>query len=424
MSHLQLAITITLLVLLAPLTISWALWCLFALLALLPARRYAAAPSALRIDMLIPAHNEQILLPRLLATLAAQSPAGLARVGRTLVVADHCSDDTAALARQSGAEVLERQSGPRGKPAALRDGLALLNATGNERAVLILDADCTVSVNLLESLAAALDAGHPVAQAAYILDPAARPGEVRGGQKLHTPAMIAFALKNLTRPKGMARLGLPTQLFGTGMCFRADVLGGITFADHLTEDLKISHDLLLAGIKPAFVADALVRSPLPEERSAMSTQKLRWETGQIQTWAKLPGMLLRLLFRGRVGSALSLIDWSAPPVAMAIAAWLLLTFFAIVAAALHLASWFILLPFAVTLALLATYVILGTAQIAGPAAVVSLFVAVPRFLLWKIALYLRMLTGRGAKTWDRTPRDPIRPNATPTPPTVAQQGEP
>jgi cellulose synthase/poly-beta-1,6-N-acetylglucosamine synthase-like glycosyltransferase len=420
-SPLHLAITVALLVLLAPLTVSWSLWCLFALLALLPARRYAGSvPGSTKIDILIPAHDEQVLLPRLLATLSSQSAAGRARIGRTLVVADHCSDNTAALARQSSAEVLERQSGPRGKPAALRDGLSILNAADNDRAVLILDADCTVSENLLESLAAALDAGHPVVQATYILDSASP----KAGQKLHTPAMIAFALKNLTRPKGMARLGLPTQLFGTGMCFRADVLHRISFEDHLTEDLKISHDLLLAGTRPVFIADALVRSPLPEERSAMSTQKLRWETGQIQTWAKLPGMLLRLLARARFASALSLIDWSAPPVAIAIAAWLGLTFFAILMAALHLTSSLILLPFAITLCLLVTYVILGTAQIAGPAAVVSLFAGVPRFLLWKMALYLRMLTGRGAKTWDRTPRDTTPPTATPTPPTVVHQGEP
>ena len=43
-----------------------------------------------------------------------------------------------------------------------------------------------------------------------------------------------------------------------------------------------------------FVGGAMVRSAMPEDRRAMATQKLRWETGQIHTWMKLPGMMMRL----------------------------------------------------------------------------------------------------------------------------------
>ncbi|HVS71059.1 MAG TPA: glycosyltransferase family 2 protein [Phycisphaerae bacterium] len=403
-------------VLLAPLAVCWGLWAIFAVLALVPGGRRRAARGGGReaegwrgmIDILIPAHDEELLLPRLLESLAGQTAAGARRRGRMLVVADHCSDQTAALARLGGAEVLERGSGPRGKPAALRDGLALLGARSADRAVLILDADCTVSANLLEALGDALDAGHTVAQAAYILDP----GQERDAERLHTPAMIAFALKNMIRPKGMARLGVPTQLFGTGMCFRGDVLERISFADHLTEDLKISHDLLLAGINPVFVAEAIVRSPLPGDRGAMSTQKLRWETGQVQTWGRLPGMLVRLLSRGRVRATLALVDWSSPPVAMAVCGWLVLAVGAGVLTIAGLMPGWAFVPLLATLGLFVTYVILGASQIAGPFAAVTLVVGMPRFVLWKLALYGRMLTGRGAKTWDRTPRS------------IARQGEP
>ncbi len=120
------------------------------------------------------------------------------------------------------------------------------------RAVLILDADCTVSENLVEEIVEAMGIQLMVVQTAYQLE------SVQGSQKLGSPATIAFALKNVVRPRGMARLGIPTQLFGTGMCFRSDVLDTLTFDDHLTEDLKISHDLLLRGIAPGFVAGAMV----------------------------------------------------------------------------------------------------------------------------------------------------------------------
>ncbi len=399
-------------VMLAPLAICWGLWAFFAVMALLPGGRRrsiaggAQAKEGMPIDILIPAHDEELLLPRLLESLAGQTEAGGRRRGRVLVVADHCGDRTAALARERGAEVLERRSGPRGKPAALRDGLAVL-AAGADRAVLILDADCTVSANMLEAVGAARDGGLGGALGAFVGEAAGRVGG-GVGQRLHTPAVIAFGLKNLIRPKGMARVGVPTQLFGTGMCFRGDVLGRISFADHLTEDLKISHDLLLAGVKPAFVAEAVVRSPLPEDRGAMSTQKLRWETGQIETWRRVPGMMLRLLMRGRLRSVVALMDWSSPPVAMAVGGWVVLAVAAGGLIMLGLSGWWILVPLCVTLCFLATYVMLGALEIGGPAGAVSLGVAVPRFFVWKMALYGRMLTGRGAKTWDRTPRSVAR----------------
>lgn len=390
----------------APLALCWALWLLFSLLALLPARGTSTKRPArtITIDILIPAHDEELLLPRLLDSLGAQTL--MAPIGRILVVADHCSDTTAQLARQWGADVLERNPGPgvvRGKPAALRDGLAWLHSKSsvfpNQRAVLILDADCTVSPNLVERIHAVMANGTPVVQASYLLDcPDA-------GKGLHMPARIAFALKNVIRPRGMLKLGIPTQLFGTGMCFRADVLENITFDDHLTEDLAISHDLLLAGMAPTLVPDAVVRSPLPAERRAMTTQKLRWETGQVYTWTKLPGMFTLLVARGWFRSAAALLDWSAPPVAMAVMYWMAISFLFVWCAMVRWTSpWLLLVP-AATISLLATYIFAGAAQVAGIRGVTALALGVPRFFLWKIALYAGMLTGHGAKSWVRTPRD-------------------
>ncbi|HUO09768.1 MAG TPA: WecB/TagA/CpsF family glycosyltransferase [Phycisphaerae bacterium] len=391
----------------APLAFCWALWLLFALLALLPshASTHSTKPArVITIDILIPAHNEELLLPRLLESIGAQTL--MAPIGRILVVADHCSDSTADIARTwagGGAEVLERHSGPRGKPAALRDGLAWLKARTHlqptERAVLILDADCTISPNLVETIHHVMAAGTPVVQASYLLD-----GSSDRSPRLHLPARIAFALKNVIRPRGMLRLGIPTQLFGTGMCFRADLLDTLTFDDHLTEDLAISHDLLLAGMPPTLVPDAVVHSPLPTERSAMTTQKLRWETGQVQTWSKLPSMLALLLARGRFRNAAALLDWSAPPVAMAVMYWMAITLLFLWCAMVRWTSpWLLLVPLA-TIGFLATYVLAGAAQVAGPRGVAALAIGVPRFFLWKTALYARMLTGHAATAWIRTPR--------------------
>ncbi|HEY0410351.1 MAG TPA: glycosyltransferase, partial [Candidatus Dormibacteraeota bacterium] len=59
-----------------------------------------------RLLVLVPAHDEAALIGRCLRSLAAQRyPADLLRV---VVIADNCTDDTAALASTAGAEVLVR----------------------------------------------------------------------------------------------------------------------------------------------------------------------------------------------------------------------------------------------------------------------------------------------------------------------------
>ena len=56
------------------------------------------------VAVLVPAHNESLGLLPTLANIQAQLLPG----DRLLVVADNCSDDTAAVATAAGAEVVER----------------------------------------------------------------------------------------------------------------------------------------------------------------------------------------------------------------------------------------------------------------------------------------------------------------------------
>jgi cellulose synthase/poly-beta-1,6-N-acetylglucosamine synthase-like glycosyltransferase len=74
-----------------------------------------------RVGVLIPAHDEEETLPETIAEIKPQLRDG----DRLLVVADNCSDDTAAVAKSLGAEVIVRiDLNNRGKGFALDCGIS------------------------------------------------------------------------------------------------------------------------------------------------------------------------------------------------------------------------------------------------------------------------------------------------------------
>jgi len=76
-----------------------------------------------RIAVLIPARNEESILPQTLATLMPQ----IQGRDRVVVVADNCNDSTAAIARAHRAVVVEREDiARRGKGFALDHGMRFL----------------------------------------------------------------------------------------------------------------------------------------------------------------------------------------------------------------------------------------------------------------------------------------------------------
>ncbi|WP_027928123.1 glycosyltransferase [Amycolatopsis benzoatilytica] len=101
-----------------------------------------------RAHVVIPAHNEERTLPRLLRALAAGASPGELEI---VVVASACTDRTAAVAEAAGVTVFE--TADPGKVTALRLGDEVL--TGFPR--LYVDADVVLSVNAVRALVAALD---------------------------------------------------------------------------------------------------------------------------------------------------------------------------------------------------------------------------------------------------------------------------
>ena len=186
-----------------------------------------------RTTVLIPAHNEEGGIAGTLASL------GTAPWLHILVVADNCMDQTAALARQAGAEVIERREPAlRGKGFALaygRDHLAGKAMDERPEAVVVLDADCRTdqaSVTLLAQHAL-LHEGPVQARNLLTTDGSASP--------LTQISNFAMLVKNLVRARGLQRIGGGIPLFGTGMAFPWPIFSEAELAtDHLVEDMQLA----------------------------------------------------------------------------------------------------------------------------------------------------------------------------------------
>jgi cellulose synthase/poly-beta-1,6-N-acetylglucosamine synthase-like glycosyltransferase len=100
------------------------------------------------LTVLIPAHNEASLITSTLRALLAQSR----KPDRVIVVADNCTDRTAALALECGVEVIESVGNTKKKAGALNQVLAaMLPAQGDNDLVMVMDADTALDDGFLET---------------------------------------------------------------------------------------------------------------------------------------------------------------------------------------------------------------------------------------------------------------------------------
>src|SRR5439155_26320682 len=119
-----------------------------------------------RLLFLVPAHNEQLLIESCVRSiLRIRYPTTHYGV---VVVADNCTDRTAALARAAGARCLERNDPARpGKPQAIAWALQQPAFMNNYDAVVIVDADPVVALDFAAALAGAVPLNGKAGQAYF-----------------------------------------------------------------------------------------------------------------------------------------------------------------------------------------------------------------------------------------------------------------
>ncbi len=357
------------------------------------------APAARsRLVVLVPAHDEQALIGRLLASLEAQRyPAELRR---TVVIADNCTDRTAELARAAGAEVLERSDATAlGKGHALRWAMDRLLERGEPfDAFVLVDADTVVDPELLLHLAAAHEAGAAAVQGEYL---ALEDGD--GDRAALRSA--AFLLFHRVRFRGRAALGLPCSLVGNGMLLSRELVRQHPWqAFSSTEDLEHSLDLRVAGVRPVFAEQARLRAPVAAGGAAARTQRTRWEGGRLElVRTRLPG-LLRAVRGGRTDLWDAALDLSVPPLGVLGAAVVAGTGTVAVLVAAGALDRRALLPWAFATAAVPTHVLVGLRAAEAPASTYAALRHAPALVASEVVSRVGVLRDRRAGTWTRTER--------------------
>jgi cellulose synthase/poly-beta-1,6-N-acetylglucosamine synthase-like glycosyltransferase len=357
-----------------------------------PAARSGPPP---RIAVIVPAHDEgEGLLPTL-ADLKPQLGAG----DRLLVVADNCSDTTAAVATAAGVEVTERNDPLRvGKGYALGWGLDYLAANPPDMVVFV-DADCRLQADVIAGLKATCDALQRPVQAAFMMTAAAN------SPINHSFAEFAWIVKNWVRPLGLTRLNGPVQLMGTGMIFPWGAIRSVPLASgNIVEDLKLGLDLAAAGKAPVFLPSVTVTSEFPLSATGTDTQRKRWVHGHVGLIVTaVPRLLLQAIARRNPGLLVLTLDLAVPPLSL-LGLLILGVLVLAVLGALAGAS-----PVPAVLALV-NAVLLGLAlwtawsRFGRDSLPVTALAAIGPLIGQKLALYGGMLRGRTSAKWIRTDR--------------------
>jgi cellulose synthase/poly-beta-1,6-N-acetylglucosamine synthase-like glycosyltransferase len=370
---------------------------LFLTLATLGTRRgNASAPSepVRRFAILVPAHNEEAVIGRLLTSLnSLEYPRQQFDV---CVVADNCDDATASLARNAGAHVYERfTTGERAKGFALRSLIEQIGREGQAYdAFVIVDADSILAPNFLRAMDARLAGGARVVQSYY---------SVLNAQQSAVAGLryAALAAVHYLRPLGRSRFGWSCGLKGNGMCFEAGVLREFTWRWFtLAEDVEFHLALVERGIAVRFAPETWVKADMPVTLQQSASQNSRWERGRLQLIRQhVPRVVLEGLRRRswlRIDAA---IEQLIPPLSVPFA----------LGAASILAAWLAGAPLLAFTALgclvgYAVYLVAALVMVRAPLRIYATLGMAPVYIAWKIALYAKSLLGARSSVWIRTAR--------------------
>lgn len=258
-----------------------------------------AGDPPLRVAFLIAAHNEAACIEGLVRSIQGlRYPSAWVE---TWVVADRCSDQTAARARAAGAEVWERGVEPLapdlpvGKGPALNDLLAHHRSRRGEMDVfIILDADVRLDPHYLSAMLKVYRQGYPVVQGTSMTRDSQGPA-------LSDVAAFANRAQHVVQQGRMA-LGWPNLIIGNTLLMGRSVWEALhwrcAWTSPTEEEVKVR--LIRKGVRIGYACDAWVFEEAVSDMDALAAQRSRWVRDHVVFWARFGvPMMVRALVRRR-----------------------------------------------------------------------------------------------------------------------------
>ena len=226
--------------------------------------------------MILPAHNEENVIGNLVESLQhLDYPKDLYDI---YVIADNCTDNTAKIAKDMGAIVLERfDEKKKTKGFALQWFLnQKIKENADYDAFCVFDADNLVDKNFLNAMNKKLCQGEEIVQGYR---------DIKNPDDSWISAGYALFYWTMNRFYHLARynLGLSPLINGTGFMVDFNLIkptGWDTIT--LTEDIEFSLKNISKGRKLGWATDAIVYDEQPTESKQSWSQRSRWTVGHLQ----------------------------------------------------------------------------------------------------------------------------------------------
>lgn len=360
----------------------------------------ASKEATFRFAIAIPAHNEAGVIAATVQQLQRMAyPADYFDVH---VVADHCTDDTVAVAQAAGAEVHVRNDGPRGRKGYAVDWLIqrLLADPRGYDAIVVFDADSRVDACFLREVVPSLAAGAPVVQGRHVI---ANPNASR----FAALADADMRLNNHIRNQAKENLSLSARLMGDAMVFRREVLARHPWigAGSLTEDRDYGIYLVTQGVRIRFASEAVSIGQAVARWQDATPQRLRWYGGafdlQRRYVRKLASRAVRL---GDLDALDKLLELTLPPLSLLVLGSVLLL------STQTLLSWLTgqsMIWLVISMGLVGAaglFPFLGLIATGAPRADYSALLMGPFYVLWRVKIALSVRLRPGRVSWVRTRR--------------------
>lgn len=273
-------------------TIMLAYHSIYFIIGIFKTRKFKKAKVKHKYAILIAARNEEKVIGNLLDSIAKQDyPSDLLT---TFVVADNCTDSTAAIARKRGAVCYERfNDQDKTKGFALE---FLFNNIEHDYGInsfegyFIFDADNLLNTNFVSKMNDAFDSGEKIITS-YRNTKNFDENWIASTYALH------WIRSSRTSHRARSYLGLATNIQGTGFLFANEIVKNGWHYTSLTEDRALTADAVSNGYMISYQDEAIFYDEQPIKLKVALRQRLRWSKGHLLAFLESGPKLFKNIFK-------------------------------------------------------------------------------------------------------------------------------